>query len=183
MLSINSSIPKFVRPNKRQHACVANFVANTQHAQKHKMANICRSFQQKIFFLQPQVAYPDKIYLCKKLRSKFSHLGAFKSSNSHVTSQHIFSGPSVSPYDPFLYFLSSPIWFFCNLLPVPFMYSGCNKYSCAAHGTFRYFELCSICLREGLGCSKPATNPWNKHNNTTVGILLYPSLTEPSSIE
>jgi hypothetical protein len=30
---------------------------------------------------------------------------------------------------------------------------------CAAHGTFRYFELCSICLREGLGRSKPATNP------------------------
>jgi hypothetical protein len=41
---------------------------------------------------------------------------------------------------------------------------------CAAHGTFRYFELCSICLREGLGRSKPAINPWNKHNNTTVGI-------------
>ncbi len=40
----------------------------------------------------------------------------------------------------------------------------------ATHGTFRYFELCSICLREGLGSSKPATNPWNKHNNTTVGI-------------
>ncbi len=35
---------------------------------------------------------------------------------------------------------------------------------------FPYFELCSICLREGLGRSKPATNPWNKHNNTTVGI-------------
>ncbi len=30
---------------------------------------------------------------------------------------------------------------------------------CAAHGTFRYFELCSICLREGLGRSKPATTP------------------------
>jgi hypothetical protein len=25
-------------------------------------------------------------------------------------------------------------------------------------------------LREGLGRSKPATNPWNEHNNTTVGI-------------
>ncbi len=31
--------------------------------------------------------------------------------------------------------------------------------NCAAHGTFRFFELCLICLREGLGCSKPATNP------------------------
>ncbi len=41
---------------------------------------------------------------------------------------------------------------------------------CAAHRTFRYFELCSICLRESLGRSKPATNPWNKHNNTTVRI-------------
>ncbi len=28
-----------------------------------------------------------------------------------------------------------------------------NSY-CAAHGTFRYFELCSICLREGLGRSQ-----------------------------
>ena len=25
---------------------------------------------------------------------------------------------------------------------------------CCAHGNFRYFELCSICLREGLGRSK-----------------------------
>ncbi len=33
-----------------------------------------------------------------------------------------------------------------------------------------YFELCLICLREGLGRSNPATNRWNKHNNTTVGI-------------
>jgi hypothetical protein len=41
---------------------------------------------------------------------------------------------------------------------------------CAAHGTFRYFEICSICFREGLGRSKPATKPWNKHNNTAVGI-------------
>ncbi len=45
-----------------------------------------------------------------------------------------------------------------------------NYSSCAAYGTFRYFERCSVCLREGLGHSKPATNPWNKHNNTTVGI-------------
>jgi len=46
----------------------------------------------------------------------------------------------------------------------------CTIGYCAAHGTFRYSELCSICLREGLGRSKPATNPWNKHNNTTVEI-------------
>ncbi len=45
-----------------------------------------------------------------------------------------------------------------------------TEFMCFAHGTFRYFELCSNCLREGLGRSKPATNPWNKHNNTTVGI-------------
>jgi hypothetical protein len=30
---------------------------------------------------------------------------------------------------------------------------------CFALGTFHYFELFSICLREGLGRSKPATNP------------------------
>ncbi len=30
---------------------------------------------------------------------------------------------------------------------------------CGTPGTFRYFELCSICLREGLGHSKPSTNP------------------------
>jgi hypothetical protein len=42
--------------------------------------------------------------------------------------------------------------------------------SCCAHETFRCFELCSTCSREGLGCSKPATNTQNKHINTTVGI-------------
>jgi hypothetical protein len=31
--------------------------------------------------------------------------------------------------------------------------------TCAAHGTFCYFKLCSICLKDGLGQSKPATNP------------------------
>jgi hypothetical protein len=41
-----------------------------------------------------------------------------------------------------------------------------TKYQrCAAQGTSRFFELYSISLREGLGRSKPATNPWNKHNN------------------
>jgi hypothetical protein len=30
---------------------------------------------------------------------------------------------------------------------------------CFAHGTFHCFELCSTCLKEGLGRSKPATNP------------------------
>jgi len=54
---------------------------------------------------------------------------------------------------------------------------------CCAHGTFRCFELCSTCSREGLGRSKPATNPQDKHINTLWGFLLYPSLTEPSSIE
>jgi hypothetical protein len=54
---------------------------------------------------------------------------------------------------------------------------------CCAHETFRCFELCSICSREGLGRSKPATNPQCKHINTLWGFLLYPSLTEPSSIE
>ncbi len=28
---------------------------------------------------------------------------------------------------------------------------------CDAHGIFRYSEICSICFREGLGHSKPAT--------------------------
>jgi hypothetical protein len=41
---------------------------------------------------------------------------------------------------------------------------------CCAHGTFRCFELCSTCSREGLGRSKPTTNSQNKHINTTVGI-------------
>ncbi len=54
---------------------------------------------------------------------------------------------------------------------------------CCAQGTFRCFELCSTCLKEGLGRSKPTTNPQNKHINTLCGFLLYPSLTEPSSIE
>jgi hypothetical protein len=57
---------------------------------------------------------------------------------------------------------------------------------CAAHGTFRYFELCSICLRDGLVCSKHTTNPWqtNKHKQHNLWrFLLYRSLTEPSSIE
>jgi hypothetical protein len=34
---------------------------------------------------------------------------------------------------------------------------------------FPLLELCSICFREGLGRSKPATNPWNKHNNNDCG--------------
>ncbi len=41
---------------------------------------------------------------------------------------------------------------------------------------FPLLELCSVCLREGLGRSKPATNPWNKHNNTTMGTS---SLSKP----
>ena len=34
-----------------------------------------------------------------------------------------------------------------------------HAYIWGAPGTFRYFQLCSICVREGLGRSKPATNP------------------------
>jgi hypothetical protein len=48
-----------------------------------------------------------------------------------------------------------------------------NVKRCAAHGTFRYFELCSICLREGLGCSKPTTNPRNKHKQHNCGDFYY----------
>jgi hypothetical protein len=55
---------------------------------------------------------------------------------------------------------------------------------CATHRIFCYFELCSICLRKGLGRSKHATSPWNKHKQHTLWrFLLYPSLTEPSSID
>jgi hypothetical protein len=32
---------------------------------------------------------------------------------------------------------------------------------------------CSICLREGLGHSKPAPNPWNKHKQHNCGDLYY----------
>jgi hypothetical protein len=42
--------------------------------------------------------------------------------------------------------------------------------ACAAHRTFRYFELCSVCLREGLGRSKPQTTLETNTNNTTVGV-------------
>ncbi len=45
------------------------------------------------------------------------------------------------------------------ILPIPDLESRIQNSYCAAHGTFRYFELCSICLRKGLGRSKPATNP------------------------
>ena len=48
--------------------------------------------------------------------------------------------------------------------------------------TFRYLELCSTCLKEGLGCSKPATNLRTSTLTHCVGFLLY-YLTEPSSIE
>ncbi len=38
---------------------------------------------------------------------------------------------------------------------------------------FPLLELCSICSREGLGRSKPATNPWNKHNNNDCRDFYY----------
>ena len=41
---------------------------------------------------------------------------------------------------------------------------------CCAHETFRCFELCSICSREGLGRSKPATNPQCEHINTLAFV-------------
>jgi hypothetical protein len=31
----------------------------------------------------------------------------------------------------------------------------CSFCFCCAHGAFRYFELCSTCLKEGLARSKP----------------------------
>ncbi len=55
--------------------------------------------------------------------------------------------------------------------------------SCAAHRTFCYFELCSICLRKGLGRSKPTTNPWNKHKQHVCGDFYYIQALQPSSIE
>ncbi len=53
------------------------------------------------------------------------------------------------------FFVLSSFWVHNGLLRMGYK---TNRY-CAAQGTFRYFELCSICLREGLGRSKPATNP------------------------
>jgi hypothetical protein len=49
--------------------------------------------------------------------------------------------------------------------------------------TFRYLELCSTCLKESLGRSKHETNLSTSTLTHCVGFLLYPSLTEPSSIE
>jgi hypothetical protein len=55
--------------------------------------------------------------------------------------------------------------------------------SVALTETFRYLELCSTCLKEGLGRSKPATNLRTSILTHCVGFLIYPSLTEPSSID
>ncbi len=49
--------------------------------------------------------------------------------------------------------------------------------------TFHYLEHCSTCLKESLGRSKPATNLSTSTLTHCVGFLLYPSLTELSSIE
>jgi hypothetical protein len=58
-------------------ARLANVFAHTQHAQKHKMANICRSLQNKLFF--PVLKSHTQIGLINvKNWSKFSHLGTFK---------------------------------------------------------------------------------------------------------
>ncbi len=63
-------------------ACVGNFLAQAQHAQK-KMANICRSLRKKNKnFSSPQVTYPYRIYWCKKNGSKISHLGTFNVGNA-----------------------------------------------------------------------------------------------------
>ena len=58
-----------------------------------------------------------------------------------------------------------------------------RKNTVALTETFRYLELCSTCLKESLGRSKPATNLRTSTLTHCVGFLLYPSLTEPSSIE
>ncbi len=86
-------------------------------------------------------------------------------------------------------------WIFhlCNELPLPSV--NCTDVSStvpepylvscivALMETFRYLELCSTCLKESLGRSKPATNLRTSTLTHCVGFLLYPSLTEPSSIE
>jgi hypothetical protein len=54
----------------------------------------------------------------------------------------------------------------------------CVWVSVALTETFRYLELCSTCLKKGLGCSKPPTNSRTSTLTHCVGFLLYPSLTE-----
>jgi hypothetical protein len=55
----------------------------------------------------------------------------------------------------------------------------------AAHGTFHYFKLCSICLKECPGRNKPQPNLEINTTTTTIEIstTVYQSLTELSSIE
>jgi hypothetical protein len=57
---------------------VGHFLAQTQHAQKHKMANICRSLQKKEKKF-PVLKSPTQIRFIgvKKNVSKISHLGTF----------------------------------------------------------------------------------------------------------
>ncbi len=59
-------------------ACVGNFLAQAQHAQKTKMANICRSLPTKLFF-SPVLKSPTHTGFTdvKKNGSKISHLGTF----------------------------------------------------------------------------------------------------------
>jgi hypothetical protein len=71
-------------------------------------------------------------------------------------------------------------------MTVPVVYMGRDGFgwgSVALTETFCYLELCSTCLKESLGRSKPATNLSTSTLTHHVGFLLYPSLTEPSSIE
>ena len=54
---------------------------------------------------------------------------------------------------------------------------------CGAHGNFPLLRALLNLLKESLGRSKPATNLRTSTLTNCVGFLLYPSLTEPSSIE
>jgi len=58
-----------------------------------------------------------------------------------------------------------------------------NITSVALTETSRYLELCSTCLKEGLGHSKPATNSRTSTLTHCMGFLLYLSLTKPSPME
>ncbi len=54
---------------------------------------------------------------------------------------------------------------------------------CGAHGNFPLLRALLNLLKESLGYNKPATNLNTSTLTHCVGFLLYPSLTEPSSIE
>ncbi len=75
------------------------------------------------------------------------------------------NGTLISLLDSFTRFLAST--FFMNDLPQA------SINSCAARRTFCYFELCSICLKKGIGRIKPATNPWNRHKQHVCEDFYY----------